>query len=179
MKRPVTLLAVAAMVLLPATPRVPRGSIANIEKAFDSRLRSFDINDPIDMLGTTRGVYLEGYGVVFTNEVGLVVPPAISPFHPTVAKEDVGRLRARKLARVPQVKKLMRDMMVHAAYSLREVPLDEQVAVGLLLSYAPWEDSAGLPREILMEAQRKTLVDFEAGRIAEAGLNAVIKIREN
>jgi hypothetical protein len=173
------LIVLAGAIALLAAPRVPRGSIATLEKFFDARLQSFDINDPIDMLGTTRGVYLEGYGVVFTNEVGLVVPPAISPFHPKVGKEDIAKLRGRKLARVPQVKKLMRDMMVHTANSLPDVPLEERIAVGLLLSYAPWEDSTGLPREILMEAQRKTLVDFEAGRIAEAGLNAVIKIREN
>ena len=35
--------------------------------------------DPIDMLGGTRGLYLAGYGTVFTTELSLIVTPGNLP----------------------------------------------------------------------------------------------------
>jgi hypothetical protein len=176
--RPLLMFA-AAVALVAAPARVSLSSVSAIEKFFDQRLETFDINDPLFMLGATRGVYLDGYGVVFTSELGLVTPPAVTPFRPNISTEDKARLRQKKLARVPQLKKLMRDLMVHSANSLREVPVDEQVVYSMALAYTHWEDATGLPKQIMMQARRKALVDFEAGRIPEPALIAAITVREN
>ena len=74
--------------------------------------------------------------------------------------------------------RLMRDMLVQSGNVLSTVPMDEQVVLGLILFYAAWEDKAGLPVQILMQAQRRALVDFEAGRTDETGLTAAIKVQE-
>jgi hypothetical protein len=178
-RRGLIVFAGAAIALLAAPPRVPLASIFNTEKYFDQRLERFDINDPLFMLGATRGVYLEGYGIVFTSELGLVTPPALTPFRPAISSEDKARLRQKKLARLPQLKKLMRDLMVHSANTMGEVPMEEQIVYSIALSYTHWEDTTDLPRQLLMQAKRRTLVDFEAGRLAEAGLIAAIRIQEN
>ena len=64
----------------PKAARIPAQAIGELEKAFNNRLVTMaDVNEPVDLLGDTRGVQLEDYGVVFTTEVSLVVTPSIMP----------------------------------------------------------------------------------------------------
>ena len=58
-------------------------------------------DDPYLLIGDTRGVYLEGYGAVFTTEVNLANGPSLSPFRPSITKDDIARIRAKKLERFP------------------------------------------------------------------------------
>jgi hypothetical protein len=58
------------------------------------------------------------------------------------------------------------------------MPSEQQVVIAMIMVYSPWEDKTGLPLQIMMQAQRKTLVDFEAGRMDEAGLVSAIKVQE-
>jgi hypothetical protein len=168
-------LLIAALALW-AAPAVNYGEIRAVERSFDQRITSHDINDPIDLLGFTRGVYLEGYGAVFTAEVNLVIGPAITPFRPKFTKEDVTRLREKKLARLPAIRRMMRDTMVSTATALKAMPPQEQVVIGVAFFHQPWEDTAGLPQQIVMQAKRQALADFEKGVIKS--LDSVIKVQE-
>ena len=61
------------------TPRIPLSSFVTLERTFDSKLAQMGAGaEPIDLLGATRGIYLEGYGVVFTTEMYVLyeLPPA-------------------------------------------------------------------------------------------------------
>ena len=68
---PFLLLAVAASAIASDAPRVPRTTLAAAEKSLDNRFAGLWSDNPFIMLGPTRGVYLEGYGAVFTAEVNL------------------------------------------------------------------------------------------------------------
>lgn len=161
-------------VLFAAVPRVSRAELKALEQNFDRRISQAAADDPLDLLGNTRAVYLEKVGVVFSAEVGLVVSPAPTPFAPVQSPEVRERLRQRKLARLPMLRKMMRDMMVTSATGLKSMPMDEQVIVGVSLFYRPWEDVAGLPGQIVMQASRRTLADIESGRIKpEAATSAI------
>lgn len=151
-------------------PRVSRATISAMEKSFDHRIQSMDATDPFDLLGSTRGVYLEGYGAVFTAEVNLVVGPAVSPFHPALTKEQIARLRQKKLTRLPLLKRQMRDALGALASSLDTVPASEQVVLGVSLFYFSFEERAGLPGQVVMQARRQALLDVTSGRIRDAGV---------
>jgi len=151
-------------------PRVSRATIAAMEKSFDHRIQSLDVTDPFDVLGSTRGVYLEGYGAVFTAEVNLVVGPAISPFRPALTKEQIAKLRLKRLARLPVLKRQMKDALGALAASLDTVPPSEQIVLGVSLFYFSWEERADLPGQILMQARRQALLDVTSGRIRNAGI---------
>jgi hypothetical protein len=69
-------------------------------------------------------------------------------------------------------------MLVQSGNVLTTVPQQEQIAIGMVLFYFPWENKAGLPQQMLMQAQRKVLVDFETGRANETQLEAAIKFEE-
>src|SRR5260370_456257 len=67
--------AVAATVW--AAPYVKRAALIAMEKSFDQRIVRL-ADDPYLLVGDTRGVYLEGYGAVFTAEVNLANGPSLS-----------------------------------------------------------------------------------------------------
>lgn len=155
-----------------ATPRVSRISVRAMEDSIDLKVASFQIDDPIQMVGGTRGMYINGYGVVFTSEMDLVANTLVSPFRPQVTKEDLTKLKHKKQQRIVMLRQIMRKMLMSTAASLDGVPVNEQVVLGVTLHYYPWEDAAGLPRQIVMLAPRKLLLEAMKGdaAILETGL---------
>ena len=160
---------VAKTVASPVNPlkpmRIGRGTFSELERRFDGALSSIgNVNDPIDMLGATRGVYLDGYGAVLTSEISLVMAPSINPFNQTISKETMARVHQRKADRLPVLRQAMKDMMRVAATTLVQVPENQLIVLVVRLDYLNWEDTSNLPGQILMRADRKSAL---AGNIQE------------
>ena len=172
MKRAWIVFAIAATIW--AAPGFKRAALVAMEKSFDQRIERL-ADDPYILVGFTRGVYLEGYGAVFTAEVNLATGPAQSPFRPVITKDDIARIRGKKFDRLPVLRQSMRDMLLDAAASLDEVPATEQIVVGVSLLYRADEDASGLPGQILMQGQRGKLIDAKLKRVS---LDTVVKVRE-
>lgn len=159
-------------------PMPARAEIEAVEKSFDNRLKRFNLESPMEVLGLTRGLYLQGYGVVFSAEVNLLLLPGISPFRPTVSREEVVRIRAAKLKRLPELRQLMQQMLLDSAGALDRVPENEQLVLGISLFSQSWEDRTGVPSTILMQAQRRALLDIAANRVPRTALASAIQVRE-
>lgn len=181
MKRACGLLLVLGLSLVLRADRanVTRGALGAMERSLDAKLLKQVLDDnPFLLPGMTRAVYIEGFGVVFSAELNLVQGPTVSPFHPKATKEDLARLRQRKLERLPALKSTMREMLVASAGGLDGVPADEQVVLGVTLLNMSWEDARGLPSQIVMQAQRRVLVGFQTGRRDRAQLDSAVKVLE-
>lgn len=131
-------------------PRVARQTIGELEKHFDSQLSTIGGTDPIDMLGLTRGLYLNDYGVIFTAEVSLIVTPAITPFRPVMSEADKAKVHQRKLEHVLLLEKAMREMVKNTAMTfgaagerLNVLPPGTQVVLAVRLFYLPWKIPRG------------------------------------
>jgi hypothetical protein len=151
-------LALAAASAVQPPPAMRRATLVAMEKIFDGSLERTGGDDPLMVLGGTCGIYLEGYGAVFTAQVNLITSPGLSPFRLSMSPEDVARIHLRKLRHVPLLKQAMREMLLHSARTLDTVPLTEQIVVGVSLFYFSWEDAGGLPSQIVMRAQRGSLL---------------------
>jgi hypothetical protein len=174
-------LALAGVLALPAAlpqnPPVTRAAFANLERKLDRSILRLDVNDPYELLGTVRGIYLRGYGAVFTTELSLVVT-YISPFVPDLTPADIQKLRQKKLAKLVSLKQSMRQMLVDTAAELDSVPASEQIVLGVTLFYRSFEIKDGLPGQIVMQASRQALLDYKAGRIKSPALDAAIRVQE-
>ena len=159
-------------------PRITRATLRAIEESFDKRVLTVSPDSPFKLLGTTRGTYLNGYGVVFTAEVNLMVTTNLSPFQLEIPKPYVVKVHAQKLQRLTLFKRSMQEALLAAAASLDTVPANEQVVLGVSLFYYKWEDTAGLPSQVVMHAQRQKLVDVQVGRVNRSALDSVIQIEE-
>jgi len=170
------LLAATAWAAEAQNPRVSRASIEAMEQSFDKRILSFSSTAPLDLLGTTRGIYLDGCGAIFTAELNLLITTNISPFHLAIPKQDVVKVHAQKLERLPLLKQTMQRAMLDMAASLDTVPENESIVLAVsLFYYHKWEDTSGLPAQIIMRAERRKLLDVQLGR---ASLDSVIEIAE-
>ena len=169
MRRWVVLLGLLVTPLAAQRATPGRTEISAMERSFDDRLRRFSLDSPIEVLGLTRGVYLQGYGAVFTAEVNLVQTPGISPFRPSLSKEEVAHVHAAKLKRLPELRRLMREALLSTASSMDRLAAEERVALGVALFYNGWEDAGGLPHTILMEATRRNLLEVASNRPAAHG----------
>jgi hypothetical protein len=174
---PFLLLVVAASAIASDAPRVPRTTLAAAEKSLDNRFARLWSDNPFILMGPTRGVYLEGYGVVFTAEVNLVAGPMVGIFSPTTTNESKAAHRQKKMDRIPELKKAMAKALADTAASpeMAAVPPDEQIVLVAFLSHYPWEDLSGVPSQIMMQSSRKKLIDAqrEGGAALEASIQAV------
>src|SRR5437763_12076405 len=143
--------------------RIAQGTFTGLEKRFNQRLATlFEAGDPVDLLGNTRGVYLDGFGAVFTAEVSLVVTPTPNPFRQTISRELGESVRKRKIQRLPFLKAAMTEMMRNMAATLIQVPANQQMVLIVRFYYEPWEDMNGMPSQILLRADRKSALAGEA-----------------
>jgi hypothetical protein len=176
--KPLALIAglVAGLLLAaqPDQPRVTRPAMAALEVSFDRRVASPDQQDPYMLLGNTRGLYLEGYGAVFSTEVSLVAAPRISPFQPEITKDDVQKVNQRKLKKLPLLRQAMRQMLAESAARLDGLRPDEQIVLGVTLFCYSWENRTGLPAQIVMQASKSSLT----GKSTDEALAAVIRQQE-
>lgn len=134
---------------------ISQGMLATLEKNFDARLVTLNPADPVDMLGGTRGLYVQGFGTVFTMELSLVVSPGIMPMRPTYTPELRAAVRKRKLEQLPKLEQLVKDMVKVSAFTLTPMPDDQKVIFAVRLRYLPEEDTSGLPAQVVMSADKK------------------------
>ena len=138
--------------------RMSRANLSHAEQRLDERVVAIAPDEPAYLLGPTRGVYLDGYGVVFTTEVDLLPGAAPNPFRPAYTKQDILRLKGKKQLRIGMLKQQMRATLIATAVALDNVTAEERIALAVTIPYWSWEDGAGLPRQILMSAPRGVLV---------------------
>jgi hypothetical protein len=142
----------------PAAPqksfKIAPQTFRDLEKRFDARLEGLvaNSNEPTEVLGFTRGLYVEDFGVVFTAEVSLVRTPGISPFLHDIPKEMVERVRKERLERLPMLKDAMREMLRNMAMTFLQVPPGQKVVLAVRLLYGSMEPTAGMPAQVMMSA---------------------------
>jgi hypothetical protein len=157
------LLAVTAL----AAERKPptRAVLREAETRFDSMIQKQWTYDPYVLLGNSRAIYVEGFGVVMTAEINLVTGPTVSPFNPTISKEAATRHRERKLQRLPQLRQLVKSGADTARVWFPELPDGDNLIIGITLLKYAWEDGTGIPSQVVAVTQKRK--------------DAAVKLQEN
>jgi hypothetical protein len=139
----------------PRAARIPLDAIRDLERTFNDRLsRMAGVDQPAELMGDTRGVQLEDYGVVFTTEVSLVITPGLMPGRPTIPPEMAARVKVQRLERMPLLKTAMKGMMRDMATAFTQVPAGQQMVLVVRLYYGAWEDTTGMKTQVTMRADR-------------------------
>ena len=79
---------------------------------------------------------------------------------------------------LPVLRSAMREMLVSAAGVMDPVPANEKLVLSVSLLNLPHEDTAGIPSQIVMQAQRKTLLGYLSSGSDRAALAAAIQVQE-
>ena len=150
----------SAVIVSPNLPvfqaaRVPLETIRQLERTFNNRISTLaDVNEPMELMGDTRGVQLEDYGLVFTSEVSLVVTPGIMPGRPKIPPEMAARVHKLRVERMPLLKAAMIEMMRNMAATLNLIPASQHLVLVVRLYYGVWEDTTGMPAQVMIRADR-------------------------
>ena len=159
-----------ASITAPTAPvklvRLSPTMIGELEKTFDGRLSTMaDANEPVDILGDTRGLQLDGYGLVFTTELSLVRTPSINPFQKEIPKSVQDHVRQLRVERLPLLKTAMKEMLRNMAVAGAQLPPTQQMVLAVRLWYGAWEETTGMPRQLIARADRvnaaKGVVEME------------------
>ena len=78
---------------------------------------------------------------------------------------------------MPLLREQVRAALIGAGASLDQVPENEQVVIGVVLFYYKWEDTSGLPSQLILQAPRRALVAASKGQTA--ALDGVLRDEEN
>jgi len=167
-------LAAALLAMAGDSPRVSRSAMTTMEKSLDERITRLWDDNPISVLGSTRGIYLEGFGAVFTAEVNPAVQP-LTLMNPVLTPQDKINFRKKKLERIPQLKKALVQALADTASSLDPVPPTEQVVIAVTLPRYQWEDPSGVPAQITVQGEKRKLLDAKR---TGGSLDAVVKLTE-
>ncbi len=166
-------LSVAAGAEMPEDTADVRDGLRSTERAIAGR---FDAS-PMRMIGRVRGGRLEEFGAVFLFELNVVPMANVSPFRPAYSEDELRSLNKKKRAGVDDLEKIGLELLVEVAGRLEAIPPDEHVGLVIALFHFTWEDTAGLPSQLVFEARRSLLLDRAADRVSEAELVAQVKIR--
>lgn len=170
------LLLAAAIASKPAEPpRITLAKVVNTEKLISTQLAAMYPDEPFFLIGTARGVYLDGLGVVFSAEINLATGPTLSPFKQTISKEEIARHRDRKQVRLPLLRNRMFTIVGSMASYLETMPNNEEFVLAVTLLKYPWEDTTGMPAQIIMRAPRGKLMEAQR---QNAKPETAIKVQE-
>ncbi|SPE38023.1 exported hypothetical protein [Candidatus Sulfopaludibacter sp. SbA3] len=144
----------------PTSGSIPKSAnnldvVKRLEGGFDLRLKMADARDPIQVYGPTHGVYLPGFGIVFTTEIDLAQNTVLPMFQRGDMAADRKSAHERKLKHLELLRTQMRNTIAECAKGMDFLGQNEQVVVSVRLLYQGWEDKSGLPDEILMKADRR------------------------
>lgn len=160
------LLLLSLVVAMSAADRKPtRASLIAAEKQFDAMVQKQWVDDPYVLLGTTRAIYVDGFGVVLTAEINLSTGPTVSPFNPTISKEAMAKHRDKKLQRLPQLKELIRQGTTTARTWFPDLASTDNLVVGVTVLKYQWEDATGIPSQLVGITQHRK--------------DAAVKLQEN
>ena len=68
--------------------------------------------------------------------------------------ELAARVRKQRVERLPLLKTGMREMMRNMAAAFTQIPAGQQMVLVVRLWYGPWEDTTGMPAQVVMRADR-------------------------
>jgi hypothetical protein len=158
-----------------ADTKVSRAKVANVEKLINTQLAAMYPEEPYFLIGLTRGVYLEGFGVIFTADINLATGPSLSPFKQTISQEEITRHRDKKEVRLPLLRSQMVSIVTTMSSYLETLPPNEEFVMIVTLLKYPWEAPTGQPVQIIMRAQKAKLQQAEHDKVRP---DTVIKVQE-
>jgi len=139
-------------------PTIALETVADLEVKMKDTIIISGGTSPFVLIGLPRGVYVSGIGAIYTCEIEL--SPTPTPlFQTTINPDQKAQTHQRKTAQLPRWMQVMKDLTKMTATSLASMPDSEQVIVSARLVYRAWEDTSGLPGQIVMRADRRSALN--------------------
>ena len=155
-----------------------RATLKSSERAINERIQGMTERAPFVLLGVTRGAYLNGYGVVFALEVNLAPATAVGLFRSPYTPQEIKDINKRKREKLGVLKAGLRQLVAEQAGVLVQIPPQEKIALVVNLFNFGWEDSTGLPSQLVVQGTRRALMEIQMQRGGPEALERAVEILE-
>ena len=102
----------------------------------------------------------------------------MSPFRPAYSRPEIQNLNQQKRAKLADLRSQLRQVLVDQGAVLTRIPPTEKVAIVVTLFNFNWEDTTGLPSQIVLQATRQSLAELHVRKAAPEALAAAIEMKE-
>jgi hypothetical protein len=131
---------------------------------------------PFGLLEKTNGTYLPGFGVVFSLEVNLYPLRVPTPFEPRpLSKEELDKARRVEIQRIETIKKTIPRLLADHARGLREIKVDDSVAVVVHLFRIGLQDDK-LPSQLVFQVKKSDLEEYWSNKLSYEQLVAKTRV---
>ena len=148
------------LLIAAAAQGIKMTALEDFEHRFEAELAKTTPPYPFEVLTPSPAIHAPGMGVMLSSVVNLSYVDPLSPFHQSYSPKELAVIHERKLARVPVLERHMREVLADTATSpgLDQIPPTERIVLGVSLFYFSWENTEGLPRQIVMSAEKQALL---------------------
>ena len=156
-----TLPLAGAALAVTLSPIININALEGYQRRFETQLLAQTPGQfPFEVLSASPGIHVQGVGLTLSSVVSLSYLEPAGPFRQPYTPKELATFRDRKLERVPILERTMREVMADTANAseIDPLPPNERVILGVTLFYFKWENSDGLPRQIVMSAEKQQLL---------------------
>lgn len=132
--------------------------------------------DPFAVLEKPKGVYLEGFGDVFSFEVDIATVKRPNPFSSVRSTPEEERRFFNE--QFPRLKDVMIKTLAEHGDSLTTVEPDENIALVAQLFSSGFLSRPLTLKTVVVRTTRQNLVDYKAGRLTYEGLEKKLEVAQ-
>jgi hypothetical protein len=130
--------------------------------------------DPFAVLEKPKGVYLEGYGAVFSFEIDIATVRRPNPFSQAQSTPEEEKKALNE--RLPKLKELMVKTLADHGDSMESLDPDSQIVIAGQLFNSGFLTRPLDLKTILVRSSKKAILDYKAGRLSYEDLKKKIEM---
>lgn len=169
--------ALLGITVAPAAPASDYAALKRNIEVFEGILNTIlaqNFPDPFTILEKPRGVYLDGYGALFSFEIDISTVKQATLFSPARATAEEEKKAFAE--RLPKLKGVLQKTLADHGDSLAALSSGEQVAIAGHLFNSGVLSAPLTLKTVLVRTPKKNILDFKAGRVTYEELKKRMEI---
>jgi hypothetical protein len=157
-------------------PHLTRAMLTAFEKQFALSVLTATKDSTVTFIDPPRAYYLDNFGVMMATEMSLV--PGYGPtIFGALSKEQIQLHHHKVEERLPLIREQMKLALLDGASRFDALDGNDRLAVAVTVYHFAWENTTGIPTQIVMQATRKALLEARA-KTQEQGRDQSFEMKE-
>lgn len=157
-------------------PHLAKAMLTAYEKQFAVSILSAGKGSAFTFVDPPRAYYVDNFGILMASEISLV--PGYGPtMFGTIGKDQIQIHHHNVTERLPVLREQMKLALFDGATRFDMLDGDDRLAVAVTVYHFAWEDTTGIPSQIVMQGTKKALLEARA-KTQEQGRDQAFQMKE-
>jgi len=157
-------------------PHVTKAMLTAFEKQFVGSVLSATKDSAVTFVDPPRAYYVDNFGIMMASEISLVPgygPTMFGPLNP----EQIQLHHHKVTERLPVLREQMKLALFEGATRFDALDDNDRLAVAVTVYHFAWENTTGIPSQIVMQGTRKALLEARP-KTQEQGRDQAFEMKE-